>query len=200
MSPLKSRPTTLIISRQIGKQNIIAVAWVAPQDFDPPKITIVIDKNTYTRERVEASGGFAINVPCLAQMDTLHIVGTSTGRDLKESDKFALYHLHSFPAKETAAPLLKGCVAWLECKFIPEQHCQDAYDLFVVEVVAAYADERVFSQSENGQPRWHFESHADLRSIHHVAGGAFFATSEPVSSLVQGFLSTDVSQHTSISA
>jgi flavin reductase (DIM6/NTAB) family NADH-FMN oxidoreductase RutF len=144
LSPLKSRPTTLIISRQIGKQNIIAVAWVAPQDFDPPKITIVIDKNTYTRERVEASGGFAINVPCLAQMDTLHIVGTSTGRDLKESDKFALYHLHSFPAKETAAPLLKGCVAWLECKVIPERHCQDAYDLFVAEMVAAYADKRVF--------------------------------------------------------
>jgi flavin reductase (DIM6/NTAB) family NADH-FMN oxidoreductase RutF len=35
-------------------------------DFDPPKITVVIDKSAYTRELIEGSGTFAINVPCVA--------------------------------------------------------------------------------------------------------------------------------------
>lgn len=151
----------------------MAAAWCTPLDFDPPKITVVIDKNTYTRELIEASGTFAINVPCVAQIDTVQKVGTSSGRDLKDTDKFALYGLEIFPAKEIDAPLLKGCVAWLECKVIPEPHHQNTYDLFIAEVVAAYADERVFKDG-----RWNFEGYDKLRTIHHIAGGSFFATGE----------------------
>jgi flavin reductase (DIM6/NTAB) family NADH-FMN oxidoreductase RutF len=175
---LNHGPTILVTSSHNGKQNIMAAAWNVPLDFDPPKIIVVIDKNTYTRELIEASGTFAINVPCVAQIDTVQKVGTSSGRDLKDTDKFALYGLETFPAKEIAAPLLKGCVGWLECKVIPEPHNQNTYDLFIAEVVAAYADERVFSQSKDGQFRWHFEGYDDLRTIHHVAGGSFFATGE----------------------
>jgi len=91
--------------------------------------------------------------------------------------------VETFPAKQIAAPLLKGCVAWLECKVIPEPHNQNTYDLFIAEVVTAYADERVFSQSKDGQFRWHFEGYDQeaydkLRTIHHIAGGSFFATGE----------------------
>lgn len=170
---LNHGPTILVTSSHAGKQNIMAAAWNVPLDFDPPKIIVVIDKNTYTRELIEVSGTFAINVPCLAQIDTVQKVGSSSGRDLKDTDKFAEYGLETFAAKEIAAPLLKGCVAWLECKVIPEPHNQNAYDLFIAEVVAAYADERVFSDD-----RWHFEGYDDLRTIHHVAGGSFFATGE----------------------
>jgi len=177
---LNHGPTILVTSCHNGKQNIMAAAWNVPLDFDPPKIIVVIDKNTYTRELIEASGTFAINVPCVAQIDTVQQVGTSSGRDLKDTDKFSAYGLQTFPAKEIAAPLLKGCVAWLECKIIPESHNQNTYDLFIAEVAAAYADARVFS---NGH--WHFEGYDDLRTIHHVAGGSFFATGEVCQAGVQ---------------
>lgn len=170
---LNHGPTILVTSSHAGRQNIMAAAWNVPLDFDPPKIIVVIDKKTYTRELIEASGTFAINVPCVAQIDTVQKVGTSSGRDLKDTDKFALYGLETFPSKQINAPLLKGCVAWLECKVIPEPHNQSTYDLFIAEVVVAYADERVFSDG-----RWHFEGYDDLRTIHHVAGGSFFATGE----------------------
>jgi len=170
---LNHGPTILVTSRHAGRQNIMAAAWNVPLDFDPPKIIVVIDKNTYTRELIEAAGTFAINIPCIAQIDTVHKVGTSSGRDLKDTDKFALYGVETFPAKQIDVPLVKDCVGWLECKIIPEPHNQNAYDLFIVEVVAAYADKRVFSDG-----RWHFEGHDDLRTIHHVAGGSFFATGE----------------------
>lgn len=58
---------------------------------------------------------------------------------------------------------------------LPEPHNQSRYDLFIGEVVAASADDRVFSGG-----RWHFGPDDDaLRTLHHVAGGAFFVTGEP---------------------
>lgn len=143
-------------------------------DFEPAKITIVIDKKTYSRELIEASGSFAINVPCRAQADMTVKVGSSSGRELLgKGDKFSAFNLPTFVASKIDAPLLEGCVAWLECKVIPEPHIQDTYDLFIAEVVAAWADDRVFSDG-----RWHFEGHDELRTIHYIAGGAFMAIGE----------------------
>jgi flavin reductase (DIM6/NTAB) family NADH-FMN oxidoreductase RutF len=167
---LNHGPTILVTSAYGDRRNIMAAAWNVPLDFDPPKIIVVIDKNTYTRELIEASGTFAINIPCVAQIDKVQQVGSSSGRDLLETDKFAVFGLETFAAKEINAPMVQGCVGWLECKVIPEPHNQNTYDLFIAEVVAAYADERVFSDG-----RWHFEGHDTLSTIHHVAGGSFFA-------------------------
>lgn len=169
-------PTILVSSANGEHQNIMAAAWNMPLDFDPPKIAVVIDKSTYTRELIEASGTFAINVPCRAQSEMVMQVGSNTGRELlgkTPDNKFGAFNIPTFPAEKIAAPLVEGCVAWLECKVIREPHIEKTYDLFLGEIVVAYADERVFS---NG--RWHFDGHDDLRTIHHVAGGAFFTTGE----------------------
>jgi len=173
---LSHGPTVLVSSAHGEQRNIMAAAWNMPLDFDPPKIAIVIDKKTYTRELIEASGSFAINVPCRAQAEMVVKVGSSSGRELlgkAEADKFSAFELPTFAASKIAAPLLEGCVAWLECKVITEPHFQQQYDLFLGEVAAAWADERVFSDG-----RWHFEGHDELRTIHHVAGGAFFTIGE----------------------
>jgi hypothetical protein len=48
-----------------------------------------------------------------------------------------------------------------------------------INVMAAWADERVFSEG-----RWHFEDAApELRSLHHVSGGHFYAIGEAVQAL-----------------
>ena len=178
-------PTVLITSTHNSKRNIMAAAWVCALDFDPPKITAVIDRKTYTRELMEAEGTFGINIPCVAQLDMVRQVGTTSGRDFlagrdfADTDKFAKFGIETFAAQHIAAPLVSGCVGWLECRIIPEPHIQNTYDLFVAEVVAAYADERVFSDG-----RWHFEGHDDLRTIHHVAGGEFFVTGAAVKSAI----------------
>lgn len=171
---LNHGPVVLVSTRHNGRQNIMAAAWNMPLDFDPPRISIVIDKNTYTRQLLESAGSFALNVPCVRQIDLVQQVGTSSGHDLPaDTDKFAQYGLSSFAATTIDAPLLNGCVAWLECKLMVEPHIQNSYDLFVAEVVAAQADERVFSDGH-----WHFAGHDALRTLHHIAGGAFFATGE----------------------
>ena len=169
-------PTILVSAAHGNQRNLMAAAWNMPLDFDPPKIAVVIDKRTYTRELIEAAGSFAINVPCRAQAEMVMQVGASSGRELlgkTPDNKLAAFDISTFTDGNVGAPLVEGCVAWLECKLLPEPHIQSAYDLILGEVVAAWADDRVFS---NG--RWHFDGHDELRTIHHVAGGAFFTIGE----------------------
>ena len=163
---LNHGPTVLVSSAHGQARNVMAAAWAMPLDFDPPKMLVVVDKSTYTRELIEASGEFALCVPTRAQAQAIMSVGTLSGR---EQDKFNASGLGTFPASKIAAPLIEGCLAWLECKVVPEPHNQSRYDLFIGEVVAAWADSSVFSAN-----RWHFTDDAK-RSVHYLSGGSFFA-------------------------
>ncbi|NMG66389.1 flavin reductase [Azoarcus indigens] len=166
---LNHGPTVLVSSAHGGRRNVMAAAWNMTLDFEPPKIAVVIDRSTYTRELLEASGEFVIGLPSRAMAATVVKVGSTTGHD---GDKFAELGLESYPAAKVAAPLVAGCVAWLECRLIPEPHIQQRYDLFLGEVIAAWAEAEVFPDSH-----WQFPSPAQ-RTIHHVAGGHFFVTGE----------------------
>lgn len=166
---LNHGPTVLVSSAHGDARNVMAAAWAMPLDFAPPKVAVVIDKSTWTRELIEASGEFILNVPTRALAAATLAVGSRSGRS---GDKFAEFGLATFAGAELAAPRLAGCAAWLECRVLPEAHNQQRYDLFIGEVVAASADPALFS---NGH--WHFTDAAS-HSIHYQAGGHFFATGE----------------------
>jgi flavin reductase (DIM6/NTAB) family NADH-FMN oxidoreductase RutF len=173
---LNHGPTVLVSAAHGGRRNIMAAAWAMALDFTPSKVAVVIDKSAYTRELIEASGTFALNVPCRDQAAITLAVGGLSGRDLDDhEDKFAAFGLRSFAASMIEAPLLDGSVGWLECRVLPEAHIQQRYDLFVAEVIAAWADTRVFADG-----RWLTDEKTDpmLRTLHYVAGGRFFATGE----------------------
>ena len=141
-------PTVLVSSEHEGRRNVMAAAWSMPVEFTPPRVAVVIDKSTFTRELVLASGRFALCLPCHAIADLAYTVGSISGRD---EDKFARYGIAHFDGPALGLPLIDGCVAWLECRRIPEPRSEAAYDTFFGEVVSAQADERVFV---NG--RWSF--------------------------------------------
>jgi flavin reductase (DIM6/NTAB) family NADH-FMN oxidoreductase RutF len=177
---LNHGPTVLVSAAHGGRRNVMAAAWVMPLDFDPPMVAVVIDKNTFTRGLVEASGHFVLNVPCRAFADAAYTVGSVSGRDLGEDDKFRRYGLASFSGSVVDAPLLEGCVAWLECRVLAEPNNPQRHDLFLGEVLAASADDRVFSAG-----RWRFsEEHDGLRTIHHLSGGAFVVAGDTVQARV----------------
>jgi len=172
---LNHGPTVLVSSKFGDRANVMAAAWSMPLDFSPPKVTVVIDRNTLTRELVQASGEFALNIPSRALAQMTLAVGSKSGRDIdklsdKLSDKFAEFGIATFAAGEIGAPLIEGCLGWLECRVIPEPHNQERYDLFIGEIVAAWADPRAFKDGH-----WSFEP-GTPRSIHYVAGGNFFET------------------------
>ena len=162
-------PTVLVTSRsKDGKRrNIMAAAWSMPVEFTPPRIAIVIDKKTFTRELVNDSGAFGICIPGAALADLAYAVGSGTGR---EGDKFSQYGIHAATGPALGLPVLEtGCSAWMECRWIPEAHTEDAYDTCFGEVVSAAADERVFQRG-----RWSFrDDNRELQTIHHLGAGNF---------------------------
>ncbi len=166
---LNHGPVTLVTSACGGRTNVMSAAWAMPLDFDPPKVLLVIDSQTLTRELVEASGEFALNIPCRDLAGKVLAAGSVSGR---QGDKFVRTGLEPFAATQIGAPLIKGCAAWLECKVLSEAANQKRHDLFIAEVVAAWADQTVFSEG-----RWHFPE-ASRKTIHYQAGGTFFSTGD----------------------
>ena len=169
-------PTVLVSARHAGTQNAMAAAWACVLDYGKStKVTVVLDKSSFTRGLVEASGYFALQLPTKAMAKLTHALGSESAKDFP--DKLDRLGARTFAAPDFDLPLVEGCVAWLACKLMPEPHNQQTYDLFIGEVQGAWADPRVFRDGH-----WHFEdSSPDLRTIHHVAGGHFFVTGKVVS-------------------
>lgn len=165
-------PTTLVSAYHLGIDNVMAVAWVCGLDFDPPKLTAVIAGTTATRRLIEGSGHFVVQIPTAAQLKLTQAVGNLSLDDMP--DKLQRCGVELFRIDGHPEPFVAGCAAWLRCRVIAEPHNQKNYDLFIGEITGAWADHRVF---RNG--RWQFE-HAGpgWRSLHHVAGGRYYATGE----------------------
>ena len=160
-------PTVLVTSAAGARRNIMAAAWSMPVEFTPPRIAVVIDKRTYTRDLVAASGAFGICLPGTALVDLTYALGNTSGRTL---DKFERYAVAAGRGPVLGMPVLEaGCAAWLECRLIREPHAEDAYDTCFGEVVAAAADSRIFAGGH-----WVFtEDNAELQTIHHLGAGNF---------------------------
>ncbi|NYE62650.1 flavin reductase (DIM6/NTAB) family NADH-FMN oxidoreductase RutF [Duganella sp. 1224] len=171
---LNHGPTVLVSASHGGVENVMSAAWSCALDFAPPKVTVVLDKATATRPLVEKSGWFALQVPNMAQLQLTYDVGHTSANDAP--DKLARFGVGLFRADGYDVPLVKGSSAWLICKVLPEPRNEQVYDLFIGEVVAAYADERVFQNGhwafENAGPEW--------RSLHYIAGGNFYAIGDAV--------------------
>ena len=166
---LNHGPTVLVSAGHEGVENVMAAAWSCALDFSPPKLTVVLDKIAKTRQLVEQSGTFVIQVPTAAQLQLTHEVGTRTL--LEDPAKLARAGVELFRMEGYDLPFVAGCAAWLACRLIPEPHNQQTYDLFIGEVVGAWSDTRVFHDGH-----WDFE-HAgpEWRSLHYIAGGHFYA-------------------------
>jgi flavin reductase (DIM6/NTAB) family NADH-FMN oxidoreductase RutF len=100
----------------------MAAAWSCALDYTPPKLTVVLDKNTKTRELVENSGTFVIQVPTAGQLKLAYAVGQYSRRD--EPDKSRRSGVELFRIEPYDLPFVAGCSAWLACTVILEPHNQ----------------------------------------------------------------------------
>jgi len=164
-------PTTLITSASGDRRNVMTAAWVMAVDYEPAKLVAVIAAKTFTRTLVETSGEFVVNVPTVRMIDAVYAAGQVSGDD---EDKFSIHALLTSPASIVSAPLLDGCAAWLECRVVPEPHMQERYDLFVGDIVAAWADDASFVDGV-----WRFATDQD-RTLHHLSSGVFVTSGEIV--------------------
>ncbi|MFL9924070.1 flavin reductase family protein [Herbaspirillum lusitanum] len=171
---LNHGPTVLVSASHGGVDNVMAAAWACALDFSPSRLTVVLDKMTRTRALIEQSARFVIQIPTARQVQLTHALGTTSL--LEDPDKLQKSGAELFRIEGHDLPFVAGCSGWLACKLIPEPHNQSAYDLFIGEVVGAWADTRVFREGH-----WHFEDAGpEWRSLHYVAGGHFYAIGDPL--------------------
>ncbi|MBI3781316.1 MAG: flavin reductase [candidate division NC10 bacterium] len=94
------------------RRNGQIVAWVMPATIVPqvPRVLVGVGRMTYTRELLEASRKFALNLLGVDQWRWVPHFGFRSGRDV---DKFSGV---SFERGRTGSPLLPGIVGYLECQ------------------------------------------------------------------------------------
>ena len=171
---VKSWPTVLITSfdEQSQRRNIMAAAWSMPVEFEPPRVAIVVDKSTWTRELIERNGIFGIVIPGVAATNWTWAVGSVSGR---EEDKFNCYGIPVVKGPVLGLPLVEEkCLAWMECRLLPATSAQQKYDTLFGEVVSAAADARVFVEG-----RWQFDDDK-LNTLHHLGAGTFVTSGKRV--------------------
>ncbi len=171
---LNHGPTVLITSRDdtLDRRNVMAAAWSMPVEFEPPRIAIVVDKSTWSRELIERSGMFGIVIPGVAAANWTWAVGSVSGRD---EDKFNCYGIPVINGPVLGLPVVEEkCLAWMECRLLPAPPAAEKYDTLFGEVVSVAADERAFVAG-----RWQFDDDK-LNTLHHLGAGTFVTSGRQV--------------------
>lgn len=172
---LNHGPTVLVSAQDQTHTGVMTAAWACPVEFKPAKVSVVLDKSSMTRTIIENSGYFVLQVPNLKQLKMVYALGMMSQHDAPEKLRQCGVNLFHFP--HSTLPAVEGCSAWLLCKLIVEPHHQQQHDLFIGEVIHAYADERIFKDGH-----WLFDQASeDWKSLHHVAGGHFYTIGHAVS-------------------
>ena len=70
-------PTVMISAQHGGITNVMSASWLCALDYAPARVTVVIDKENYTRHLIEQSGWFGVQIPFAAQAETVITMGES---------------------------------------------------------------------------------------------------------------------------
>jgi len=130
----------LISTAYQGKRNVQFAFRALGLTVDPPLLVIGIQADNFSREVIQKSREFVVNV---CSQNQLHAVDTSrdlSGRNVE--DKFVSLGLETLPAKHVEAPLVAGCHANVECKLVNAMEVEGLY-LFVGQALASYIDDQV---------------------------------------------------------
>ena len=126
-----------------GKPNVITLAWAGIVCSEPPMLSVSIRLGRYSYGLIKEQKEFTVNIPTTAIMKETDICGTVSGRS---GDKFKLAGLHTEPAKEVKAPLIKECPVALECK-VRDSKMLGTHEMFIAEIVAVHVEESVLGPS-----------------------------------------------------
>src|SRR5690348_4953245 len=106
----------------------------------PPLLLIGIQDKNFSREMIQKSGEFVLNVCSENQLQAVDKSRDLSGREVE--DKFVLLGLEPLPATRVQPPLVAGCHASVECRVVSEFFTEGLH-LFVGEALAAHVDHQL---------------------------------------------------------
>ena len=130
----------LISTAYQGKRNVQFAFRALGLTDDPPLLVIGIQADNFSREVIQQSGEFVVNVCSQNQMHAVDKSRGLSGRNVE--DKFVALGLEALPAKHVQAPLVAGCHANVECKLVNSMDLDGLY-FFVGQALASYIDDQV---------------------------------------------------------
>jgi len=136
-------PVVLVTTAWRGNYNVMPAAFVTPLSFDPPLIGLAVHPSRHTHDMVKYSEEFALNIPSRELLHHCQYLGSVTGREL---NKLELTKLPTFRARRVDAPLLEGCLGYIECG-VEDAFTVGDHTLFVGKVVAAQVEKEAFEQT-----------------------------------------------------
>ncbi|MEE8421428.1 MAG: flavin reductase family protein [Dehalococcoidia bacterium] len=161
-------PVVLVTASHRGQHNVMPLAWCAPLSGDPPLVGIAVEQSRHTAEMVSHSEEFALNFPSRQLLHHVQYLGALSGSDI---DKFEATQLETFAPEHITAPLIEGCVAWVECEVQQVVPIGD-HLLFVGLPVSVQVDPQAFDET------WTADESAgevDSRPLHFLGGNRYSA-------------------------
>jgi len=140
----------------------MTIAWSTPVNTEPPLVAVVIGEQAYSLKTILKTKEFAVNVPTKKLLKETEYCGSVSG---KKVDKFKIAGFTQIKAQKIKAPLIRECVAHLECRLYKKYKFADAY-LLVARVVAAQVDAGLFDDHLRVDK-------LEAKTLHHL-GGKYF--------------------------
>ena len=147
---MESGPVVLVTTNDRKKNNIMTISWTMVVDFTP-MFAITTGPWNYSYAALRKTKECVISIPTVDMLDKVVCVGTCSGAD---TDKFEKFMLTPVKGKHVKAPLIKECVANIECKVVD---IVKKHNIVILEGIAAYID----------------NSRREKRTIHAVGDGTF---------------------------
>jgi flavin reductase (DIM6/NTAB) family NADH-FMN oxidoreductase RutF len=155
---MESGPVVLVTTNDGKKDNIMTISWTMVLDFTPV-FAITTGQWNYSFTALRKTKECVISIPTFDMLDKVVGIGTCSGAD---TDKFTKFKFTPVKGKIVKAPLIKECLANIECKVVD---IVNKHNIVVLEAVAAYFD----------------TSRKEKRTIHAVGDGTFIVDGRKLS-------------------
>ncbi len=147
---LEPGPVVLVTTHDGKKSNVMTISWTMVVDFTPV-FAITTGAWNHSFAALRKTRECVIAIPTVDMLDQVVGIGTCSGAD---TDKFAKFKLTPVQGRIVKAPLIKECLANIECKVVDRVR---KHNIVVLEGVAAYVD----------------PARKEKRTIHAVGDGTF---------------------------
>jgi flavin reductase (DIM6/NTAB) family NADH-FMN oxidoreductase RutF len=147
---LEPGPVVLVATNDGKQNNIMTISWTMVLDFTP-RFAITTGEWNHSFRALERTKQCVIAIPTVDLLDEVVGIGTCSGKD---TDKFARFKLTPMPGSVVKAPLIKECLANIECRVVDIIR---KHSIVVLEAVAAHVA----------------SARRERRTVHAVGDGTF---------------------------
>jgi len=147
---MESGPVVLVATNDGKKNNIMTISWTMVLDFTP-RLAITTGEWNHSFRALKRTRECVIAIPTVDLLDKVVGIGTCSGKD---TDKFSHFRLTPMPGRVVKAPLIKECLANIECRVVDIVR---KHNIVVLEAVAAHVA----------------SSRKEKRTVHAVGDGTF---------------------------